>query len=252
MNKRTEIVIGGLLLAVVAGVSVWLLQDRDVGSAESAETPSSVPSVKSPTVRRTSGKNVTVIRNKPVVNLSIDEDDDDDEVKKTPEEKRLAEAIEKALDEEDLELAKSCAIKAANCRVTEIRQAMVDTLGWFGQKALVELLPFMADADEDVAESARNEWETGVSEIEDETKKLGMVGLVMSVMKDEDFLESVSGEYIGVDEKLAVEALLAVIEGGGSAQGIAKAKETYEFVTGEEFVDRAAAEKWIAEEYQPE
>ena len=32
---------------------------------------------------------------------------------------------------------------------------------------------------------------------------------------------------------------------------IEKAKETYEFVTGDEFVDRAAAEKWIAEEYQP-
>ena len=60
------------------------------------------------------------------------------------------------------------------------------------------------------------------------------------------------GEYIGVDEKLAVEALLEVIEGGGSAEGIAKAKETYEFVTGDEFVDRATAEKWIAEEYQPE
>ena len=44
---------------------------------------------------------------------------------------------------------------------------------------------------------------------------------------------------------------MRVIEGGGSAQGIAKAKETYEFVTGDEFVDRAAAEKWIAEEYEP-
>ena len=42
-----------------------------------------------------------------------------------------------------------------------------------------------------------------------------------------------------------------MIEAGGSENGIAKAKETYEFVTGEEFVDRAAAEKWLAEEYEP-
>lgn len=195
-------------------------------------------------------KSAPVIRTKPVLGLlSVDDEDGD---KRSPAERRLAEAIEKALDEEDLELARSCAKEAVDCRSAEIRQAMVDTLGWFGEKAIVELLPFMADADEDVAESARNGWETGVAEVEDARKRLDLVGRVMGIMTDEDFLESVSGEYIGIDEKLAVESLLSVIEGGGSAAGIAKAKETYEFVTGEEFVDRAAAEKWVAEEYEPE
>ena len=41
------------------------------------------------------------------------------------------------------------------------------------------------------------------------------------------------------------------IEAGESPAGVAKAKETYEFITGEEYAGRAAAEKWIAEEYQP-
>ncbi len=75
--------------------------------------------------------------------------------------------------------------------------------------------------------------------------------MAMYVLTGEDALEDISGEYIGVDEKLAVESLLRVIEAGGSEKGIAKAKETYEFVTGEEFKDRAAAEKWLAEEYEP-
>ena len=43
-----------------------------------------------------------------------------------------------------------------------------------------------------------------------------------------------SEEYIGIDEKLAVESLLRVIESEGTANGIARAKGTYEFVTGEE------------------
>ena len=52
--------------------------------------------------------------------------------------------------------------------------------------------------------------------------------------------------------KKGLRSLLRIIEGeGNSAQGVAKAKETYEFVTGDEFVDRAAAEKWLAEEYEP-
>lgn len=192
-------------------------------------------------------------RPKPVLDLSedADDDEDDEESKRTPEEKKLAADIEKALDEEDFELAKKCAPLAFNCKDTEIRQAMVDTLGWFGEKALPELTPFIADPDADIAESAMNEWDSAVSSIEDDAEKIGTIELAMQVITDEDDLESISSEYIGVDERLAVESLLRVIEGGGSANGIAKAKEIYEFVTGEEFTDRAAAEKWIAEEYEP-
>ena len=187
---------------------------------------------------------------KPVLDLS-EEDDDDEESKRTPAEKKLAADIENALDVEDFELAKKCAPLALNCKDTEIRQAMVDTLAWFGAKAIPELTPFIADPDADVAESAMNEWDSAVSSVEDDGEKIGMTELAMSVISNEDDLESISGNYIGVDEKLAVESLLRVIEGGGSANGVAKAKETYEFVTGETFTDRAAAEKWIAEEYEP-
>ena len=34
-------------------------------------------------------------------------------------------------------------------------------------------------------------------------------------------------------------------------EAVEKAKETYEFVTGDEWTDSAAAERWIAEEYEP-
>ena len=184
---------------------------------------------------------------KPV--LSFDPDDDDDGF--TPQEKALSKRIEAALDEEDLKKAVACAKEALSCPKTEIRQAMVDTLGWFGAKGLPELTPFLADADEDVRDSAMNEWSMALSDIEDDKERIGTVEMAMAVLTDEDALEDISGEYIGIDEKLAVESLLRVIEGGGSEQGIAKAKETYEFVTGDEFTNRADAEKWIAEEYEP-
>ena len=184
---------------------------------------------------------------KPV--LSFDDDDDDEGF--TPQEKALSKRIEAALDEEDLKKAVACAKEALSCPKTEIRQAMVDTLGWFGAKGLPELTPFLADADEDVRDSAMNEWSMALSDIEDDKERISTVEMAMAVLTDEDALEDISGEYIGIDEKLAVESLLRVIEGGGSEQGIAKAKETYEFVTGDEFTNRADAEKWIAEEYEP-
>lgn len=190
-------------------------------------------------------------RTKPVLDLADEDDENEDGTVRTPEEKALVKRIESALDDENLSEALACAPEALKCRVPEIRQAMVDALGWFGKKALPELTPFLADPDDDICESAMNEWTSAVADIDDEAEKIGTVEMAMKVLTDEDALEDISSEYIGVDEKLAVESLLNIIEGGGSDKGIAKAKETYEFVTGDEFEDRAAAEKWIAEEYEP-
>lgn len=190
-------------------------------------------------------------REKPDLNISEEDEENEDGTVRTAEEKALVKRIESALDDEKLSEALACAPEALKCRVPEIRQAMVDALGWFGKKALPELTPFLADPDDDVCESAMNEWTSAVADIDDEAEKIGTVEMAMKVLTDEDALDDISSEYIGVDEKLAVESLLRIIEGDGSAKGIAKAKETYEFVTGDEFEGRAAAEKWIAEEYEP-
>lgn len=196
---------------------------------------------------KSANKKALSVLERKVEKPEIEVDDDD----LSPAERKLKDAIEKALDDEDLASARAFASQALIADNTEIRQAMVNTLGWFGVKALPELTPFLADPDEDVRESAMNEWTTAVSEIKDEGEKLGVVELAMHVLTDDDALEEISEEYIGIDEKQAVESLLRVIESGGSKKGIAKAKETYEFVTGDEFVDRATTEKWIAEEYEP-
>ena len=246
-----------VVVAVCALAVLWLLRspvtDSDEVGTENAAHVSAV--------RKTASGGAGGSRPKPVLDLKksatgskkadasdVDEDDDDD---RTPAERALADRIEKALDEEDLKAALVCAEEAQACRVTEIRQAMVDTLGWFGEKALPELTPFLGDADEDVRESAMNEWMMALSDIEDERQKLVTVELAMSVLKDEDALEEISSEYIGADEKLAVESLVRVIEANRSAEGVAKAKETYEFVTGDEWQDADEAGRWIAEEYEP-
>ena len=177
--------------------------------------------------------------------------DDDDDEPRTPAERALEERIEKALEDESLDAAIACAGEAIGCKVVEIRQNMVDTLGWFGAKALPELTPFLADDDDDVRESAMSEWTMALADIEDDAERIGAVESAMGILNDEDSLEELSSEYIGVDEKLAVESLVRIIESGGSKDGIAKAKETYEFVTGDEWAGAEEAARWIAEEYEP-
>ena len=248
--KRISIVIAALVAVCAA---VWLFHSGDRLPAEQPENPVQRRSAQSARVPRKAipkkeraKRSPSVRRAKPVI--KIVEPDDEEEL--APADKALAERIEKALEEEDFKAAAACAVEAQSSGAVSVRKAMVDALGWFGDKAIPELTPFLADADQDVREDAMNEWSVAVSSVEDDAEKIGLVECAMQVLSDEDVLEDISGEYIGIDEKLAVESLLRVIE-GGNANGVAKAKETYEFVTGEEFAGREAAEKWLAEEYVP-
>lgn len=237
-----------LLVALLAFVGMAWLDVRPESSKNGK-----VPEMKAPPTEakaQTIQKKTSRRKHAASVRRAAAADNDAEYANLSPENKKLLAAIEEAQDNEDIAATRELAAKALNSDSVEVRQAMVDSLGWFGAKALPELTPFLADADEDVCDSAMSEWSVAVSEIENDGEKVGVVELAMHVLTNEDALEDISGEYIGVDEKLAVNSLLRVIEAGGSEQGIAKAKDTYEFITGDTFTDRAAAEKWLAEEYE--
>ena len=256
-RRNAWIGVRGLLVLAVALLLAWGARfavswrqnaASKPAAAQVSEPPSKKPADAKPK-RKASRRTRPEAARSVAANAVAEEEEEEDDL--SPEDRKLNDAIEEALDKEDLAAIRALSAKALNAASAEVRQSMVDALGNFGVKALPELTPFLADADEDVRESAMNEWSVAVSSIENESEKLGIVELAMNVLTHEDSLETISGEYIGADEKLAVESLLRIIEAGGSEQGIAKAKETYEFVTGEEFVDRATAEKWVEEEYEP-
>ena len=239
------------LVALLVALKVADSPDGEAQSPDSSEAARSRSYISEPAIRRQPAVRGGVARRaKPVLDFG-DGDDDADDDSRTPAERSLAERIEKALDEEDLKAALACADEAQRFGVADIRQAMIDTLGWFGGNALPELVPFLADPDDDVRESARGYMTMSLSDMENDADRIGVVESVMKVLDDEDFLEEVSGEYIGIDEKLAVESIMRIISADGSPNGVAKAKEAYEFVTGDEWTDAAAAARWIAEEYEP-
>ena len=246
MNRKLLICLVVALATAVAAVVLFFRSARTVDGELAVADLRQVRTTPVPARQAKAQPRSRPQRPKPVISIEDDEEDT-----RTQAEKDLAERIEKALDEEDVELAIACVDEAQKCGVAEIRQSMVDTLGWFGEKTLPELTPFLADADEDVRESAKNEWMMALSDIEDDNMKIRAVELAMRVLDAEDTLEDISGEFIGVDEKLAVESIVRIVTEGKSPAGVEKAKEAYEFVTGDEWTDVAAAERWIAEEYEP-
>lgn len=165
-------------------------------------------------------------------------------------EQELMAAAEKAIELDDLETARALAASALESPNQELRESVVDALGWFGEDAMAELLPFMADSDEDVADAAKSHWMSALQEVEDDGVKAGIIEMSMKAITDADTLEDVADELIGIDELAAVQVVVNLIEeGGASAEA---AKEVYNSITGEDWSDVDAAESWLQDNYEPD
>ena len=151
------------------------------------------------------------------------------------------------MDAESLSALLALAPKAEAAKPA-VRVSYVEALGWFGRKALPEMTPFLADSDQEVRDTAVSEWTQALDEIEDDARRLAIAERAFMVVSDEDVLESISGAYLGIDdESLAVASLAKIIAADCPAEAREKAKETYNFVTGDEWTGAAAAEEWISQ-----
>jgi len=162
------------------------------------------------------------------------------------DDKKTMLAIERAMEGEDLAAVRAAVPRAAASANAAVRAEIVDSLAWFGQKAIVDLLPFMADQDEDVAESAIDNWTMALSEIEDEAQKCAYIEAAMRVLTDEDALEGIITEIMDCDDRLIMQTIVNIID-TGTPQAVKAAKEQYEFQTGDEYTSVEAAEEWLRE-----
>lgn len=178
----------------------------------------------------------------------------------SPADQRLSDAIQDALDKEDLDAVVASAEKALKSPNPDVRHDAVDALGWFGEQALAELTVWMADADEEVAQAAMDHWEEGVSELEDANERLQTALFALNTLTDKDALTMIGSQFANAatdlideedDEARAsqkrtevVQALVDMIEGGKEAHAEA-AREIYEDVTGNKWISIDEAEKYL-------
>ena len=161
-------------------------------------------------------------------------------------ERELIGRMEDALDIEDFDAVVAACADIQNSTNAAVRLRVVEALGWFGQQALPELTLFLADADEDVRESALQEWGSGVSDIEDDELKGEVVEATMGTISNRDMLEDIAFYLNELPDTMAVDIQVALIN--GENQTAAKiAREAYEFTTGEAYTDIDAAQKWVDE-----
>lgn len=152
-----------------------------------------------------------------------------------------------AVDNDDVAGARSLVEAALASENRDLREAVVDALGWFSEDTMMELVPFFSDPDEDIAEAAQSHWMDGLRQMEDDGEKAGVIEVSLKAIKNKDKIGDIMNELIGIDELAAVQVVVNVIEGGGVATEAAK--EVYNSITGEDWKDVDAAEEWLQENY---
>ncbi len=170
------------------------------------------------------------------------------------EDQKLVDALQVALDAENLAEVRKLAEKLVNHPVAEVRQRAIEALQWFGEKALDSMTMFLADADEDVQSTAMDAVEQALAEMEDESAKLNYIESLFQVRGacDEDALAMLAGQLKGLSDSAAViDAAVRVIEANANPAAVREMKEVYEFITGEPYTTRDAAQLWRAENAEP-
>ena len=164
----------------------------------------------------------------------------------SPRDRACVEAIEAALDDNDYAKLLPSITTASKSASSDVRAQAVEALRWFGKEALAELTIFMADSDDDVRTSACDAWTSALFEVEDPTLKGKLVVSAMEILTDADQLESMVMEINDLPNSAQMEILTRLIEGGNKVAAEV-AREHYEFVTGEPYESRDAAQKWLQE-----
>lgn len=163
--------------------------------------------------------------------------------------KELVAACERAVQNGDFDSARKLAAVAAKATRSEVREAAVSMLGWFGKRTIAELTPFLADKDEGVSMEASAHWKRIFANECNDSERLDVAELVMNRLTSETMLDELGVEDMFNEvenENAAVEKLIAIIKTGNPV-GVKVAKSAYDTVTGEEWKDEESARKWMKE-----
>ena len=267
-SKAISIGLAVVALAVLAVValSVAVSGDADTAAAD-AGRGASTGEIKS--TRAKGGKNSPAAgksaKSKPKPKISAAELYKD----YSPADRRLAERLQALMDDEKpFELVREGALEALKSKNPELRIQAVESLGWFGERALVELTPLMADPDEDVAEAAVGAWELALNDLPTAGEKMSVSKMALEIIRDRDILTRIGGEFSGAALELvngesneakatryrveAVQTILNMIE-SGRLSNESVGREIYEDISGHEWISVDEAEKYLAdpENYEP-
>lgn len=272
MSKNFKSVSIIAVCAILGALGAWFVIDRAFTVEESSAAPSArsqrlVKSARSGSVKKiteisvdskSGKKSVRIVESEEERPNVIENLDADDEANLTDAQKSVLREIQDALDADDIKKLRKALSKftasvsagglggyASVPRV--IRSAAVQALGWFGKDAVVDLLDFMADADEEVSSDAFDQFELALDDVSlSARERAELVKSLSKVLTDEERIDTMLFSLNEMPNSVKAETVLAILE-EGSAQSQKLMLEQLDFYLDEGIETVDDVKKWIAE-----
>lgn len=161
----------------------------------------------------------------------------------TEEQRRLLDAIRKALDENNENAVLSLVRRLQKSKEwpdgipKSIKVAAIDALGWFGSSCLPEIVGFLADGDQDVIQTAVEKYEEALSDMDLSDRERAVILVEAGkVITDAEAMDMMLFELNNMRHSVAIGAIKELLATAGEAtQSVLR--ENIEFYTCEEGLD---------------
>ena len=241
--------------ALCAGAFLWL---RGSGSGEDEATakPSGVRLVVDAPTSKGAEKKVrvenrsrirkeTAIAEAARVKPNVSELDDEESRELTDLAKKVLASLQSAIDSNDLAQIRAIIETVKNSPKgslsnfaeglpVALRKRLVESLGWFGNDAIPDLMEFLADSDSDVSQMAIDQFQLALEDITlGDRERADIVAAASHVVTDTDFLDMLFMEISNMRNSVAAQAMADILL-YGTEEAKSLIPDTIEFVTGEE------------------
>lgn len=255
------------LLVIVAAVGLYF----QLGGRDDERVADDAVSVRSKLIReqRNAGKTraksmreatginkaaVRINREKPKI-LDLE---DDEEAKLNDFSRKILQDLQAALDSENFSRVSKLVAKMLEIPpdpkfgkdgvAALLRRKAVEALGWFGAKAMPELVGMLADADPEIVQATFDQFSLALEDISlSDYERADIVVMAAKVLKNTDDLEMLLMEINNMRHSVGAGALVEIcLEGTDAAKTLMP--DAIEFFTGEDNLTTVEdVEKWLAE-----
>lgn len=271
-KMRSKVKIGFVVVmsALVGALAVWFFLGGNSGYGESPDAmqekhiartvrSGSVKKITEISVSNKGGKkSVRIVESEATKPDVVKDAEIDDEELLSDVQKSVLRDIQKALDADDVK-----ALRKALSRFTAskskgglggyanvprvIRVAAVQALGWFGKDVVVDMIDFMADADEEISDDAFNQFEQALQDCEmGDRERSSLIKTVSKALTDSDRVDSMISCLSDMRNSVKADTAIAILT-DGSDQSKAMLLEQMEFYFDEGVQTVDDLKKWMAE-----